>query len=253
MKGTVSTRGQIRLEDGTLAGEPVEVPAQPISAFQIPQAAQPPAIAEAEANFDRLAEEWHDIESQIAEGIELRGHEVGKAHEASATRRVEGKQPLPAAQRPDAIERKWDAKLADLRAELPIVADALDQAGDTLMRAIEEHRSEWQEALDALDDDATQRLSEALDAAEAALADLLPSRAAPSWLLTFNAAAAINPHGTQTQYPGNGLRSNVLAEARKWVTPTRTLVGYKDGGPLYRENVLGRPKKLQPIGTGLAS
>lgn len=224
----------------------------PVVQFQIPQAAQPEAVRVAEENFQRLVLEFAECKSQIEEAKELRRHQVGQAHESAATARLEATK--PPAKKPDAVAAEWDAKIIGLRAELAALAEACDRAGDEMVRTVEAHRDGWQVALDQLDEDATQRLSEALDAADDALADLLPARAAPSWLETFNADSAINPHGSQTQYPGgDGRASQVLARARKYVTPEQILVGYKEGGPIFKEKVLGRPKKLRPLGTGLAS
>jgi hypothetical protein len=221
--------------------DPDRPPFEPVTEYQIPQAAQPKPVADAEANFRRLVGEFNDCRSQIAEARELRHHEVGKAHAASAEARINATE--PSTETPDKVAAEWEERITGLKAELSVLADAVDQAGDTMIRAIAENRKEWLRALDQLDEDATERLSMALDAVEAALADLLPARAAPAWLEEWSPSS--------TQYAGgHGSGSGYLTELRKFVTPEKRLVGYRDQKPVFEEIVVGRPKKLRPIGTG---
>jgi hypothetical protein len=221
--------------------DPDRPPFEPVTQYSIPQAAQPKAVRDAEKNFRRLVGEFNDCRSQIAEAKELRQHEIGRAHEASATARVE--KTKPPAKKPDAVAAEWDERITGLKAELSVLADAVDQSGDTMIEAIAENRTEWLRALDQLDKDATARLAEALDAVEAALADLLPARSAPAWLEDWSPGS--------TQYVGGeGSGSGYLHELSKFVTPEKRLVGYRDQKPIWEEVVVGRPKKLRPIGSG---
>jgi hypothetical protein len=198
--------------------DPDKPPFEPVTSFAIPQSAQPKAVADAEANFQRLAGEFADCRSQIAEARELKQHQVGQAHAAAAAARIEGGK--PPTKTPDKLATEWDAKILSLKAELTVLAEAVDQAGNTMIAAINQNREQWLADLDALDKAATKRLAKAIEEARAAVEDLSGARAAPWWLREFTGA---------NQYPGgNALGSRGLHDLEKLVTPEQRLVAYRD-------------------------
>lgn len=200
---------------------------EPVTEFAIPTVARPKAIADAADNFERLALEFTEVKCQLAEAKELRQHEIGQANEAARDSRLEGtKRPTKTA---DKVAAEWDAKQDALRAELKALAQAVDRAGDSMVVAVETHRHEWLAALDKLDEEATQRLAKTLVEAKAAVADLMPARACPWWLREFNADSAINPHGSQSQYPGgSSYGTGAFKQLEALVTPERRMIGRRD-------------------------
>jgi hypothetical protein len=197
---------------------------EPVDAFRIPPLAPTP-VAEAEANFQRLAGEYAEVKGQIAETLELRKHEIGQAHAAASRARIDGTK--PPAKTADKLEAEYDTKLAALRAEEGVLKDAVDQAGDTLLESIAEHRAEWLESLLDVDRKATARLSTALDEVDLCLAEIGHTRAAPRWLRAFRVSS------DQTQYAG-GSKAGQTNNLRSIVKPPRELKCYRNQVPIYR-------------------
>lgn len=199
----------------------------PVTQFAIPGVARPKPIADAADNFKRLVLEFAEVKNQLAGSRKLREHEIGQARAAATKARVE--KTKPPAKTADKVAAEWDAKQDALRSDLKSLAEAVDQAGDAMCVAIETHRQEWLADLEKLDAEATERLRKALAEAKAAVEDLLPARACPWWVQNFDAAAAINPHGDQRQYPGgSGYGSGSFKELDALVTPEKRMVGRRD-------------------------
>src|SRR5579871_6193422 len=118
----------------------VSIPAEPVTEYRIPPLAPAP-VAAANENFRRLAAEYADVQGRLSEAFALRESELGKVHAAAAQARIEGKR--PPTKTTHTVEAEWDERLAVLRSELAAVADAVDQAGDTLLASIETHKEEW--------------------------------------------------------------------------------------------------------------
>lgn len=205
----------------------ITVPAEPVGTFAI--APHPPeAVALADENFRRLAGEYAETKSQIAEATELREAEVHQAHAAAAAARVDKSK--PPAKTPDKIEAEWDAKIVALQAELLVVADALDQAGDTLVATIPDAKAEWLKELDAIDEAATAKLEAALGQVEEAIEELNHARSAPRWVREFAGGSDPRP------YSGGVVGGySAIQSLYEIVHGRKELVGYRDSAPIWEQ------------------
>jgi hypothetical protein len=188
----------------------------PVTQFAIAPHA-PAEVAEAYANFERVASEFEVAQSTL-EDLRVRSKtEVANAHKASAEARVNGT--APPKQGPAEIQAKFDKEVARAEAEVQVLWDATDEVGNTLAHAIAANKDEWLAALDAAEVAATERLRAAIAVARAAVNDLAPARAAPKWLREFSADHA--RVGTQAQFAtGNALLVDYHRAKSEKVVPT---------------------------------
>jgi hypothetical protein len=213
----------------------VEIPAEPVDRYGIPPMA-PAKVATADENFRRLSSEYAEIKSQLSEAFRLREQEIGQAHAAAASSRVEGTK--PPTKKPDQVAAEWDAKLDALRSEQAIVADALDQAGNTLVATIRECKAEWLVALDAADEEATAKLAKAVEVVREALEVLGDARPAPRWLR--------EEFASDRPYRGGSVGGHTaLRELDEVVKGRQELVGYRDSAPIMEQ--VGGPSSKEGV------
>ena len=169
----------------------------PINAYNIPPH-PPAAVWDAYAHFDRLGHEFGRLRGELrnAEG------EVREAH-AKDVRRIAdaaaaGKTVTDQSKHQDQARKK----VATLEQKIEGTALAVDEAGNTLAKAIAQHRDDWLAELAEAEREATGRYMSAIAEAKAALVDLRPARGAVQWLAEFDAGPATV--GERPQYAGGG-------------------------------------------------
>jgi hypothetical protein len=172
----------------------------PLAAFSTPPHA-PTAVAEARAKFDAIGDKWGRTRGELEDAQnEARGAKLEDAQEV-ADRVAAGKKLTES--EIGKREREAHIKITSLERQLAGISIALDKAGNDFAIAIDANRDEWLVVLEPVTSDAEARYAAALEAAQAALADLKPARGALNWLRDFSAEDA--RVGRQTQFSGGRL------------------------------------------------
>jgi hypothetical protein len=182
----------------------------PIAAYAIPPE-QPPAVAEAYDNFDRLGREWAatagELDDLEAENVRVQADNIVARGEALAA----GKKPPVDSSAQEAVIDDKIAKVARQRAALAV---ALDLAGNELCRVIASAQAEWLERLDATGEEAAERYDAAIKEARAAAFELGRARSAAEWLRAFEPGPA-----TVGRIRGWHGKANLRVNARDAGTP----------------------------------
>ncbi len=143
----------------------------------------PPApVAEAHEAFTALGHRLTETEAKLAETRASSTVEVATAKREAAEARIAGVKP---SRDPAKVEADFKKKVDDLEADLVVLSEQVDDAGNVLADLIIEHSDDWLAALDAAEAAAAETLQHALALAREALHDLGAARSAPAWLTAF--------------------------------------------------------------------
>jgi hypothetical protein len=173
----------------------------PIASFNLP-AQRPEAVEEAYARFDAVGDELGRVRGEIEDA-----EDALVAAEAADLRRVADAAGAGKSVDPEQEQKTARARLEELRARLPGLTLAVDEAGNEVARAIAEARSEWIEQLTATIASTAAGYEAAIEAARAAAATLGPAVQGIEWLREFEVGPATV--GRVSQFPGGRLRLNV--------------------------------------------
>ena len=191
---------------------------RPIASFTIPP--HPPApVAEAYAEYDRVANQWAALIGEISDAEEAGRKAKSDAKAAVTAAAVAGKQSKVSIV---GVEEEHLGRVAELRERAGAIALAVDEAGNSLVQAIARNQEPWLANLADAEADAAKRVAAALKATRQALADLTPARAAVGWLQAFDAAQA--RVGRQPQFAGGRLHVDTTHVRRETTTDPKTLV-----------------------------
>jgi hypothetical protein len=236
---------------------------QVVSQFTLPPN-PPKAVLEADEVFRRLAGEYAEVQSQLAEANELKEHEVRQAHIAAANARIQNT--APPTKTADKVAQSWDENIRGLQTEALVIANALDTAGNALADAIQASKDEWVGTFIAKDREACKKLAKASEVVDEARRVIGTTRSAAEWLHGFSVSDVRK--GEQTQFNGGGFvpggriidllkpqpvlrhyRNQVPIYERYDVEQLASVYEYEDGTPVEPEIVteltsvqlIGRP------------
>ncbi len=147
----------------------------------------PAPVAEAHEAFTALGDRLTETETKLAEARTAAKVEVETAKRTAAAARLARSKPSTD---PAKVEAGYARKIADLEAEVVVLTEQVDQAGDALTDAIVEHRDGWLPELQAAEAEATEKLEKALALTREALRELGVARTAAVWLESFDATRA---------------------------------------------------------------
>ena len=160
---------------------------RPIAAFTIP-GAQPEAVADAQAEFDRIADDYGAllgrIEDTKAAAKQARADDGRRLVESTLAGEPDPKDTGKA-------EAKLQAQLEADEFKLAQVEKAVDIAGNALAEAIGEAQADWIAALEAQRDGLVGRYTAAISEAQAVADELAKANGALTWLRDFDTGEAI--------------------------------------------------------------
>src|SRR5689334_3542917 len=112
----------------------------PVTAFSTPPG-PPPDVAEAISKYDRVTTAWGETRGLISDTEE----DARKAKATAKAAAVEAAKDGIVSKLPDiaSIEAKYARKLEQFRANLDVLSEAADSAGNDLAVAIEASRDPW--------------------------------------------------------------------------------------------------------------
>jgi hypothetical protein len=195
--------------------------------FQVPHPAPEP-VEKASAKFEELAAAYREAQAEYYGRVTSRLDDIRAANSSAAAARISGTKIS------GRTEAKIDADIAKAKAEMDVLEQAVDQAGDHLANLVLEHKAEWLAVLDAADAEATARVEGLTATLKQATHDVGMARGASKWLRDFRSITDV------TQYPGGSGHTAVNYDAlEKLVNGERVLVGYREGQPIWETKKVG--------------
>jgi hypothetical protein len=160
----------------------------------------PDAVVEAYVAFRRVANLYEDASDDLHDAREALSLARSLDVKAIVAATAAGEEPKD----PQKHERKAQAEIDRLTTLRRGYAQAADEAGDALTRAIEQHKDEWAETLRKRSNELAEQYDAALAEARLMLAGFVPAQAGVSWVENFTASDA--QRGRYSQFAGGRVR-----------------------------------------------